>query len=203
MACADSCANLTGGLDPSCEALKKVGGLTKRVWLAQLSTLDSYTINGITLDIESLTMCSTSPVSTLKKFIGRKLKNSATTEVQVGENINTILQSVILVLYHNTSLEKKNIEDLINAEDVFAIVETNAGQIEIYGIDTRGSASSSDPIGGLNCSAGTGSSGVLLNDSTAFTITLSGQHRVIARLFNISTSATLAENIAYLDGISE
>lgn len=198
----NSCQNLTSGIDPSCGALKKQGGLNKRIWLAQLSQLDGYTVNADTLDIESISLCSTSPITTLKKFIGRKLKNSKTHEVQVGENINTILQSLNLVLYHNTSLENKAIEDLINAEDVFAIVETNAGQIEVYGIDTQGSASSEDPIGGLNCSAGTGGTGILLNDSTATTITLSGEHRIIGRVFNISEGATLAQNIAYLDALS-
>ena len=198
-----ACTNLVNGLDPACNALKKLGGLNKRVWVGQLSQLDSYTVNGSTLDIETLVMGSdASGVFTLKKFIGRKLKNSATTEVEVGENINVINQSVILQLYHFTSEEKKAIEDLINGEDLFAVVENNAGQVEVYGIDTQGSASSEDPIGGLNCSAGTGGTGALLNDTTAFTITLSGQHRVLCRIFNTSASATLADNITYLDGIS-
>lgn len=203
MSCDSSCANLTAGLDPSCDALKKVGGVTKRIWVGQLSVLDGYTVNANTLDIESITLCSDSPTNTLKKFIGRKLKNSKTHEVEVGENINVINQAINMVLYHNTSLEMKAIEDLINAEDCFCLYETNAGQIEVIGIDTRASNSSNDPIGGLNCSAGTGGTGVLLNDSTATTITLSGQHRVIARVFNIATDATLQENIDYLDAISE
>lgn len=203
MACDSSCANLTTGLDPSCDALKKVGGLTKRIWATQLSVIDSYTVNASTLDIESITLCSASPTNTLKKFIGRKLKNNKAHEAEIGENINVINQQVNLVLYHNTSLEMKAIEDLMNAEDVVVFAETNAGTIEVYGIDTRGSASSDDPIGGLNCSALTGGTGTILNDSTATTVTLSGQHRVIARLFNISTSATLAQNIAYLDALSE
>lgn len=203
MACTDSCANLTGGLDPSCTALKKLGGVTKRIWATQLSAIDSYTVNATTLDVETVTLCSTSPATTLKKFIGRKLKNSANVEVQVGENINTINQNVVLVLYHETSLEKKRIEDLINAEDVVVFIETNHGQIEVYGLDTRGSQSSSDPIGGLTCSAGTGSTGIQLNDSTAFTITLSGPHRVISRIFRTADDSTLATDIAYLDAISE
>lgn len=199
----NSCQNLTAGLDPSCAALKKLAGVTKRFWAGQLSQLDGYTVNADTLDIESISLCSTSPATTLKKFIGRKLKNSKTHELQPGENINVWLQSFIAVLYHNTSLENKAIEDLSNAEDVFLFYETNAGQIEVIGIDTQGSASSDSPIGGLNASAGTGGTGILLNDSTATTLTLSDQHRIIARVFNIDEDATLAENIAYLDAISE
>ncbi len=198
-----ACSNLTIGLDPSCEALKKFGGLAKRVWVGQLSQLDGYTVNDTTLDIETLEMVS-SPQATLKKFIGRKLKSSYTTPIEVGENINVFNQTVNLVLYYLTSLEKSAIEALVNAEDLFVIVESLAGVIEVFGIDTAGSGTTSDdPLGGLNASAGDGGSGVLLNDSTAFTVTLSGQHRIISRNFNVSTSATLAQNVAYLDAISE
>lgn len=197
------CNNLTTGLDPSCEALKKIGGVAKRVWAGQLSQLDGYTVNADTLDIQTIELVSASPANTLKKFIGKKLKNSATAELVVGDNINVFNQSVILVLFYKTSLETAAIEALAIAEDVFIIIETMAGDIEVYGIDTNGLASSSDPLGGLNGSAGTGGTGVALNDSTAYTLTLSGQHRIIKRNFNISPTATLAQNIAYLDAISE
>lgn len=198
-----ACRNLTLGLDPTCEALKKLGGLAKRVWVGQLSQLDSYTVNQSTLDIESLSMSTGSPDGyKLKKFVGKKLKNSATTPVEVGENINVFNQTVNLVLFHFTSLEKAAIEELVNVEDAFVLVETFAGQIEVYGIDTSGTGSE-DPLGGLNCSAGDGGTGVALNDTTQFLVTLSGQHRIMCRIFNISTSATLAQNIDYLDGISD
>lgn len=199
-----ACTNLTRGLDPSCEALKKLGGVAKRVWVGQLSQLDSYEVEGSTLDIKSLTMALESPGDyTLKKFIGRKLKNSATSPIEVGENINVFNQTVNLVLYYKTSLELSAIEGLVNAEDLFVLLENMDGDIEVYGIDTEGTGSSDDPLGGLNASAGDGGTGTALNDSTAYTVTLSGQHRVIKRIFNISTSATLAQNIAYLDAISE
>lgn len=196
-----ACNNLTRGLDPSCEALKKLGGLAKRVWVGQLSQLDGYTVNNNTLDIETLTM-EDSPASTLKKFVGKKLKHSATTPVEVGENINVFNQTVNLVLYHFTSREKAAIEELVNVEDAFVLVETFGGQIEVYGIDTQGVLTSDDPLGGLNCSAGDGGTGVALNDATSYTVTLSGQHRIMSRIFNVNPSATLADNIAYLDGIS-
>lgn len=195
------CINLTTGLDPLCTALKKVGGLAKRVWVGQNSQLDSYEINETTLDVQGLSLVA-SPASTLKKFIGRHLKHSANTPVEVGENINVFVQNVILVLYYYTSLEIYAIEGLVNAEDLFVIVQNNAGQLEVYGIDTT-SEDSDDPIGGLNTSAGEGGTGVLMNDSTSYTVTLSGQHRIMKRIFNVSPTATLAQNIAYLDAISE
>lgn len=199
-----ACSNLTLGLDPSCTALKKVGGLAKRVWVGQISQLDSFTVNETTLDIQTLIMAMNGSVRfTLKKFIGKKLKHNASTPVEVGENINVFNQTVALVLFHYTSLEKSAIEGLVNSEDLFVLVETFAGQIEVYGIEVTDSESSEDPIGGLNCSAGEGGTGTALNDPTQYTVTLSGQHKIMCRIFNVSPTATLAENISYLDARSE
>lgn len=200
------CKNLTRGLNPTCDAIKKFGGLNKEVWIGQLSQLDSYTVDSNTLDIKSFSMALDGSVSyTLKKFVGQKFKNNKTEEVQVGENVNTVLQSVNLVLYHFSSRDKQAIEQLINAEDVFVFVRNNADQIEAYGIDTE-STGSDDPIGGLNCSAGTGGTGALLNDTTYFTITLSGEHRIISRIFTTDPTKqakdSLAANIAYLNARS-
>lgn len=197
------CQNLTLGLDPSCEALKKPGGIGKRVWIGQNSQLDSYTINEDTLDIQTISLDdSTSPVATLKKFISKKFKNSTSTPLEVGENINVFNQTVNLALYFKTSLEKSAIEALANAEDVFVIVEEMGGDLVVYGIEVRGSASSDNPLGGLNASAGEGGSGLVLNDPTSYQLTLTGQHTIMNRNFNISPTATLAQNIAYLDAIS-
>lgn len=204
MACDSSCVSLTVGLVPSCEALNKPGGLAPTVYVGQLSTLDSYTTNGTTLDVETLTMCMNGTVPyTLKKFKGQKLKHSKTEEVIPGENFNAINQILNLVLYHFSSLDKAAIESLLNVKDAFVIVQNNAQQMEIYGLDVTTELSSDNPLGGLKVTAGSGSTGVLLQDSTAFTITLSGEHRIISRIFRTGESSTLAQDLAYLDGISD
>lgn len=201
---AESCNNLTRGLNPGCEALKKVGGVVKRIWAGQNSMLAGYTINETTLDFETISMALNGSVSyTLKKFIGRNYKHSGTYPLVVGENINVFNQSIILVLQHFSSLEKAAIEELANAEDVFIAIETFARQIEIYGIDVGENEDSEAPTGGLNGSAGDGGTGIALQDPTGYTLTLSGQHRNMPRIFNVSPTATLAQNIAYLDAISE
>lgn len=197
------CNNLTRGLNPSCLALKKPGGVAKRVWAGQNSMLDGFTINGTTLDIETIDLALNGSTDyKLLKFIGKRLRHSANTPLVPGENFNVFNQNVILALFHYTSLEKKAIEELANAEDVFIIIETFARQIEVYGIDTEGDEDSEAPLGGLNASAGDGGTGVALQDPNAYTLTLSGQHRIMSRIFNISTTATLAQNIAYLDARS-
>lgn len=200
----DCTGNLTSGLDPSCHALKKLGGVAPTVYIGKLSWLDGYTVNEDTLDLETLTMAANGSVDyKLKKFKGKKLKHSATSPLEVGENINVFNQNVLLKLYFSTSLEMSAVEDLANVDDAFVILQNMNGEIEVYGIDTRGSESSEDPLGGLTASAGEGGTGILLNDDSSYTLTLSGQHRVLKRIFNISTTATLAQNIAYLEAIAE
>ena len=198
-----NCTNLVRSLDPNCDALNKIGGVNKRIFIGQLSQLDSYSVDINTLDITAITMNLNGSIAyKLQKFIGKKLKNSADVELEVGENISVFNQKVNLVLYHSSSKDKQAIENLVASEDLFCFVETNAAQIEVYGIDTIGSLGSDDPIGGLNASEGAGSTGILLNDDTAMAISLSGQHRVISRIFQRPASATHAQNLAYLEALT-
>ena len=190
--CSEECVSLLDSLDPSCSALKKVGGVNRRVYIGQLSQLSSYGQDTTTKDITAITLGSCGSTSyKLKKFSGKKYKNNGTYELTVGENVNVVMQSAILVLYHFTSRDKEKIEQLFNAEDLFVIFENNAGQVEVWGIEF-----------GLNASAGSGGTGVLLNDPTAFTITLSGEQSTLSRIFNVGPTSTLAQNLAYLDAIA-
>jgi hypothetical protein len=188
-----NCVQILQGIDPSCDALNKVGGINKRVWVGQLSMLDNpkYTedADGYIATIEMATISSV--VQELVTFSGKKFKNSTANEVVVGENVNTINQQVTLALYYTTPTEREAIESLINADDVFVCVEGNYGRIEIYGIDL-----------GLNCSAGSGGLGALLNDNTAFIVTLSDEQLTLPKQFRSATNSTLSADIAYLDGIS-
>jgi hypothetical protein len=183
-----NCVEILQGIDPNCDALNKRGGINKRVWIGQLSQLTGFTkdsdgyINTVTLAVIA------SIQQTLKKFIGKKFKHAATFEGVVGENVNTINQSLALSLYYSTPAERGAIEALFNADDVFAFVEGNYGGIEVYGIEL-----------GLNGSALTGGLQTLLNDNTAVIVTLSGEQESLPLQFK---TGTLAQDIAYLDGIS-
>lgn len=180
-----SCIDLTAGLDPSCAALNKVGGVNKRVWIGQLSQLNSYAtdINGY---VSGITLAT---YETLFKFIGKTYKNSGAYEGTIGENVNTFNQSVTLELYHSTPADREAIESLYNADDVFVFVETNAGQIELFGIEQ-----------GLNASALSGGTGTALQDKTSTTLTLSGEQTSMPKIF--LNGGTLAASISYLNGIS-
>lgn len=186
-----ACIDLLSGINASCDALNKVGGVNKRVWIGQLSQVTSYDTdaNGY---IDTITMAddASSNPYTLKKFVGKKTKNSGTYELTAGENVNTFNTSFNLEVFHFTPEDRTNLEALINADDVFVIAQTDAGQIEVFGIDE-----------GLNASAGSGGTGVNLQDKTSFTLTLSGEQRKLPYLF--LNGGTLAASITYLDGISE
>jgi hypothetical protein len=185
-----SCVDLIQGLNPSCEALNKAGGVNKRVWIGQLSQLTPATPYTDDVDgyITALSLITTSPVQKLHKFIGKTYKNNGSYELQVGENVNTFNHSATLLLYHFTPEDRKAIEQLANADDLFVIFETEAGQVEVFGIEK-----------GLNASAGSGGTGTNLNDTTAYTITVSGQQLNMPKLMKVTD---LAGTITYLDGIS-
>lgn len=188
-----TCVDLISGLDPSCDALSKVGGVKKRVWVTQLAQLNQSTPFSVDGDgyIDAITMAldPSSVAYKLKKFIGKKSKNAGTYELTIGENVNTYNTSFTLVLYHFTPEDREAIESLVNAEDVVVFAETEAGQIEVFGIEQ-----------GLMASAGTGGTGTLLNDNTAFSLTLSGEQKKLPYLFDSGTG--LAGSISYLDGLS-
>lgn len=189
-----NCASDLQELDPSCAALKKKGGLKKRVWIGSYDSVVSV-LNDSTGYIDGVSMVSASPVNKLFKYIGKKLKHNGAFEGQVGENTNVINQNLNLVLYAYTPAEREAIEKLFNSEEVVAFVETEAGQIELWGYET-----------GLTASALTGGSGTALNDSTAITITLSGQQDTLPKVVVIddasSATSDLQSTITALDALT-
>lgn len=181
-----SCVDLLQGLEASCDALNKIGGVKKRAYVGQLSQLDSYSTDGSGY-IDGLTFVTASPAYGLYKFSGKKAKNSGTYELSAGENVNTWNTSVILELYHNTPTDREAIEGLVNSDDLFVILETESGQLEVFGITQ-----------GLNASAGSGGTGVALQDKTSTTITLSGEQMSLPKYF---LDTDLATSIAALDAL--
>ena len=180
------CSTLLTSLDPCCEAKKKKGGVKKKVWIGFFDVMTfTEDVDGY---VDAVTLTSASPANVLYTFEGKKLKNNGTFEGQVGENTNTINQNLNLVLFYFTPDERGAINDLFTAEDVVVFVETEGGQIEIWGYDTA-----------LNASALTGGTGAALNDSTAITVTLSGQQDGLPKV--LKTGATLADDIAYLNAL--
>lgn len=178
-------------MNPLCEALNKVGGNNKRVYVGVKSQITGYSQSG-TGDISGISMDLNGSVPfTLYKFIGKRDKNSGSFPVTVGENVNTYNHTAVMALYYSTSTELDTLDKLVNEDDVFVIMQGNDGKLMVYGIEL-----------GLNASAGEGGSGTILNDNTAYTLTLSGEQMKSPRYFNVTTGATLVQNLAYLDSIA-
>jgi hypothetical protein len=184
------CIELTEGLNPSCDALNKVGGVNKRVWIAQESQIAGYTTDNTTKNIATVTMKQipgTSPAEYYKlhQFVSKRDKHDFGVELVAGENVNVFNQQAILSLYAFTQKEQEAIEKLANADDLVVFYETNAGQIKVSGIDI-----------GLNATAMTMREGILLNDPTVAQLTLEGEEKKLPQVMFVTS---LADTIAYLD----
>lgn len=188
MACVDS---LLTGIQAGCNAIKKVGGLAKRIYLGTVDDLASVTFGTGNI----VTAITFKADKGLVQFVGKVDKNSAGSDIEVGENVNTRNQTLSMSVYYETGLDLQSLDQLIDQEQVFAIVETRAGSLEVFGINIINFSAY-----GLKVTANPGSSGVLINDSTAFVPVLSGGFTNLQLIYN--PSGSLATNIAALDALS-
>jgi len=182
------CANDLISLDPPCPALKKKGGLKKKVWAV---SFDKATLTvDVDGNVDTITLATASPANVLTTYTGKKLKNSGAYTLEVGENASTMKQDLSLRVYFYGQDTRDAVDALNQApEELLFFVQTEAGQIECWGFDT-----------GLLPSAATGGTGTALNDDTSMLITLSGQQDGIAKV--CSFGADLAADIAYLDALT-
>jgi hypothetical protein len=97
----------------------------------------------------------------------------------------------MMMLYYSTPSELESLNQLANADDLVVFMEGNDNKIYILGLEK-----------GLNATAGEGGSGILLNDSTAYTLTLSGEQTKTPNIFRVNAAASLATNQAYLDALT-
>ena len=190
MACVTS---LTTGLDGTCEAVKKVGGVNKSIYAGSIKDLTSVTY-GTDGDITALTF-DTNKV--LVKFTGRIGKNTASEPITAeGEgNVNIYTHTVQPILYHATQAERTAIEELFALDQAFFIVPMRSGQIVCDGI---GNDVNSLQDYGLKLSEGDDAVGLALNDQNAQTATFTGEMLHKAILFDEGSS--YADNITALDG---
>ena len=185
-----TCNDLISGIDPACDALNKVGGVNKRVWIGLKSNI-SYTIdsNGY---VSTVTMGNVGSISAkLYKFIGKRDKNSFAFPMTAGDNINTFNHTAIMQLYYSTPSELETLNQLANADDMVVFMEGNDEKIYVLGLGK-----------GLNATAGEGGSGILLNDSTAYTLTLSGEETDTPKIFRTVAGASISTLTAYLDNLA-
>lgn len=191
-----SCVTLAN-LAASCDAIKKVGGVNARFWIGQKPDIASLTF-GSNGEITAMTLSSGKK---LGKYEGVQYKNTASFEAVPNETRNTFNQNFTGILFYKTQAELEAIETLLVANRLFAIIETEAGQLKAYGID-KNPFNSADlgPNRGLNLSASSASEGTVLADTTGVTVTLVGEMYNPTKLYKPATA--LATVIAELDALA-
>lgn len=188
-----ACADLSKGVQASCTSIKKIGGLDKRIYIGLLDDLASATFGGVGLN--SVTALTFKSGKGLVQYIGRKDKNNAGVEIERGENVTLRNQSVNLLVYYSDATELGTLDALIDTEGLFAIVETNAGSLEVYGLAKSASFNNFGLV-----ASGSGNSGTVMQDSTAFNLALTGGVPNMQLYYN--PTADLPTNIAALDALS-
>ena len=108
-----------------------------------------------------------------------------------GDNINTFNHTAVMQLYYSNPAELETLNQLANADDMVVFMEGNDEKIYVLGLGK-----------GLNATAGEGGSGTLLNDSTAYTMTLSGEETTAPKIFRTNAGASIGTLTAYLDNLS-
>jgi hypothetical protein len=195
-----ACNELTRGINPNCEATRKAGGLNKRLYIGLLSDLEAITFGTGNL-VTGFTFAATKGFI---KVIGKREKHNSTMALEVGDNFSLRNHGINAVIYYNTPLELEALDALIDVEGAFVVAETNAGELECWGIN-KGSNFANF---GLKASAVEGGSGTAITDSNIYTLSLAGNHENLQLYFGALESEapfdplTLAENITLLDSLS-
>jgi hypothetical protein len=180
--------NLLLGVQASCLATKRVGGLDKRIYISTVSSLESVTF-GAGNSIAAFVFKSGRG---FVKYIGKPDKNSAGSDVEPGENVNIRNHTLSPVVYYETKEDLEALDNLIDAEGIFAVVETRAGGLEVFGINKV-----NWDAYGMKVTANPQNSGVVINDNTAFLPVISGGHTNLQLLYN--PAVALATNVTALD----
>lgn len=170
---------ITAGISINCDALKRVGGVNKRFWLFNISSLTTPIValtDGYVTDI------NLSTYQFLYKFEGNKYAHSFTVVPQRSDEGNVQWEHKFMpVLVNTTPTEDAILEDLAVSE-VGAIVQTNNNEFLILGAQN-----------GLTLTEGTLGSGQKSGDSSSSKVTLTGNEQsVYKRLLRTDVNTTLA-----------
>lgn len=187
------CNELTKGINPNCDATRKAGGLNKRIYIGLLADLTAVTF-GTGNVVTDFTFAANKG---FVKFIGKREKHNSVMALEVGENFNLRNHGVNAVAYYNTPEELEALDALIDAEGAFMVVETNAGELEVWGLNKGTNFANF----GLKASAIDGGSGTAITDSNIYTLSMNGNHENLQLYFaSVPGTSTLSEDIAILEG---
>jgi len=143
-----SCLTLTN-LTADCAAVRKVGGVTARVWIGKKANFrdaadgnnPAYFEYGNAegaLDHNAWYLLITDEaigLSEIAYFEGVQLKNNGSFEAVPGPNVNVFNHIVNLVLFNYTQDSIKNLQNLLLSDDLFCVMLTEAGDFVVYGFN--------------------------------------------------------------------
>jgi hypothetical protein len=179
------CGIVSGLACATCEDLQSVGGIkAKNIYVGSLSDL---TDSGFTTDSEGVvTAIGLQPYNYLYKFCAKTKSAGASQELVTGENNIKSFTQTITGKFQQQTQDAKNVWDNLKLiDDLFVVVEKTNGTFELYGKDA-----------GLEITALTKATGVLIGDDNAFNITLSqpmgGEQELAPDFFVTSYQATKA-----------
>ena len=188
---AENCIPILRSIAVSCEAKNATAGVNKRLWLTTLSRIDSTTkdsdgyVNTLVLGEDS-----SSQDYKLITITGKAYTHNGAFEGVFGDNVNLIKHNATVKMFCDTPEKRELVKNLLNEDDVVVIYETEAGKIEIYGLEK-----------GLEMSALSGGTGTALQDDFGITATFSGDQSALPDMMLVGGSLT--STIAYLDAITE
>jgi hypothetical protein len=185
------CNELTRGINPSCQAIKKPGGLNKTLLVGLLDDLEGVTFGSGNL----VTGFSFATDKGFVKFIGKREKHNSTMGLEVAENFNLRTQGINLVCYYLDPEELEAIDKLIDAEGVFVVAQTNSGELEVWGLNKGPNFKDF----GLKAASIDGGSGTAITDPNVYTLGLSGSLENLQLYFEANSENTLAQNLAALE----
>jgi hypothetical protein len=166
---------ITSGISVSCDDLRRVGGLAKRVWVGNLDDLT----NPIPTGSAYVTDLELDTYQSFYAFESTKFSHEANFQAVKSDGGNVAInQTVILRLFNNDPTDDGVIEDLLTS-DVFVVVQTNNNEFFIYGAAS-----------GLGLTDATGGSGRQLGDSTVTQLTLTGSEKELPKRFLITDVQT-------------
>ena len=184
--------SLSTSLSGACAAVKKAGGVNKKIYAGSVKDLQGVTFsaNGT---ISALTFATGKQ---LVSFTGRVAKNTASEPITAeGEgNVNLYAHTVQPVLFHFTQADRVAIEELFALDQVFFILPMRSGQILTYGLSNNANTLQDF---GMKLSEGDDAVGIELIDMNAQTATFAGNMLHKAIIWN--ETETYANNITAIE----
>lgn len=174
---------ITTGVDLNCEAVRKVGGVKQRLWIA--TSLEGFSV---TTDVDGyVTALNFDTYGGLVKFTGTKNGHSGGSTVQITDGGNRFFQhNVQITLMPDTPIEDDAILDLISG-DYPMILEDRNGDFFLYGATN-----------GMSITEGTQNTGTEATSAIGDILTFAGEEKTKPlRILDTDTATTLAKLISY------